>query len=683
MAGSEFIRLKIGWGASAREEFEGLCNKTNLLSKSSLLLERCFDLKWKPNFTGDKIHRILDPRKFWISSFIAAFAAFSVNAGEARHGMSYFGNLKYGPDMDHFDYANPDAPKGGRFRLGNPSGGFTNLNPYVDKGRAGQYLTPQASGGSLLFDSLMRKAEDELASFYCLLCESVEIADDYSWVKYKLRENAYWHDGHPVTVEDVIWTFDAIKREGGITWKQLYREIVGVEQVDEWSFKFHFSDTAERTPQLVLQTAQFGPQPKHFWETREFGETTLEPLLGNGPYRIRSIDSGSKLVFERVEDYWGKDLSVRSGYNNFDTIEITYFFDKSVMLQAMRAGVFDWWFEENENDFATAYDFPAFRQGLFKRETYKMGYSYGMHFGVAFNTRRKPLDDMRVREALTLAYNFEWANRVYWHSGMERNNSYFLRSGMQATGLPSEPELILLEPFRGQIPERVFTHSIELPKNDDFGRNRETLLRADALLEEAGWVVRDFERVNAVTGEPMMLDFIVTYEDHLRMLVPFVDNLKRLGINAVLRRIENNLMTNRMRKYDFDATVRKYYTWKVPVPYRLRGQFTSRFADLPNMRNLAGIKNPVIDLLVEKVAYATSEDELNTAGQALDRVLLHSHYLIPDGCPLGRHMVYWDRFGQPPLGVPDMNWTGVPYLWWFDKEKSTRVDKAISVYRAD
>ena len=279
-----------------------------------------------------------------------------------------------------------------------------------------------------------------------------------------------------------------------------------------------------------------------------------------------AVDPGYKVVFERVENYWARDLNFAAGHFNFDEVEIMWFFDKRVMLQALRAGVFDYFFEENESDWATAYDFEGYRKGLFKKETYRMGFAYGMHFGTVLNARRAPLNDIRVREALTLAYNFEWANRVFWHDGMIRNNSFFVRSGMQAFGSPSAEELELLEPFRGQLPGSVFTDPVELPKNDPFGRNRETLLRADALLDEAGWVVRDFERVNAVTGEPLEIEFIVTRHEHQRMLTPFVENLSRLGVFASLRRIESNAMTNRLRKYDFDATVRKVYSYKVPFP---------------------------------------------------------------------------------------------------------------------
>ena len=595
------------------------------------------------------------------------------NASEPSHGFSYFGDLKHPKDMTHFAYANPAAPKGGVVRT--PIvGTFNNLNPYVDKGITSVYV----ARGGLLLDTLLLASEDELASYYGKLAETIEVADDYSSVAYTLRENAYWHDGTPVTVADVLWTFDTLKTTGSASWKSSYRDIVRIEQTGPRSFRFHFGENAEKTPHLIIQTGGFAPLPKHYWEVRQLNATTVEPPLGNGPYRIAEVDLGHKIVFERVPDYWGRDLNVNVGHFNFDRIEEIYFFDTSVMLQAMRAGVLDYYRDQNESDFAQGYDFPGYHKGLFKKETYTMGESYGMHHAVVFNTRRPLFEDIRVREALNLAYNFEWANRVYWYSGMERNNSFFMRSGMQATGLPSEAELALLRPFQDALPSRVFTHPVPLPKSSPFGRNRATLLRADALLREAGWVVKDFERVHARTGQPLRFEFVISFGDYERMLVPFVDNLKRLGIQATLRKIENNLMVNRLRNYDFDATMRKFYTFRIPFPFRMRSQFTSQYADLPNMTNYAGIKNPVVDFLVDRVAQASSEEEMNNAGRALDRVLLWNFYVIPEGHPVGRHLVYWDRFGHPPLGVEHMYWTGFPKLWWFDEARSARVDAGIA-----
>ena len=599
-------------------------------------------------------------------------------AGEPRHGFSYFGDLKYSSDAAHFDYVNPHAPKGGIARL--PFvGTFNNLNIYVDKGVlqfdvAGR---PGLGGGALVLEPLMRASEDELSSYYGRLAETIEIADDYSWVEYTLRKIAKWHDGRPVTVDDVIWTFDAIKDRASPQWKNRLKIIDRVERTGEWSFRFHFIETVEKNPQLILQTTGFVPYPRHYWENRDFDATTLEPPLGNGPYKIVEVDAGRKIAFERVPDYWARDLNVTAGHYNFDRYEVIYFYDKTVMLQALRAGVVDYTRDEVESDFATAYDFSGYHDGLFKKKTYTMGHSYGMHWAIVFNQRRAFFQDRRVREALTLAYNFEWANRVYWYDGLTRNNSYFARSGMQAKGLPSAAELMLLEPFREQLPARVFTDPVELPVGNASGRNRDNLKRADELLREAGWVIKDFERVHQDTGIPFKFEIVVWLNDQVRMAAPYVDNLKRLGIDAMIRRVELNLMTSRKRSFDFDTMVHKMYTFNIPSPARIRSQFTSAYADVENMENYAGIRNSVVDALVERIIDARTEAEMQTAGQALDRVLLWNFYAIPDGHPRGRHIVYWDRFGHPPLGAEHMKWTGWPYLWWFDEAKSAAVDAGI------
>ena len=596
------------------------------------------------------------------------------DAKNPSHGFSYFGDLKYPKDMDHYDYVNPDAPKGGTVR-GGEAYTFNNLNPYVDKGVLAVAMDPRIS--TLTHEPLMQKSGDELGTYYGNLAETIEVADDLSWVSYTLRDNAYWHDGIPVTVDDVEWTFNALKTEASISWRLAYEDFVRFERLGPRSFRFHFSESVEKTPQLIIQSNRFNPLPKHYWQDKNLDETTLVPHLGNGPYQIVEVDVGHKVVHERVKNYWAKDLNINVGKHNFDRYEFLYFFDKSVMLQALRAGVFDYYREQNEKDFATAYDFVGHRKGLFKRESYTMGESHGMHYGVILNTRRPPLDNILVREALTLAYNFEWANRVFWHKGMDRNNSYFMSSGLQAKGLPTAEEIELLEPFRDHIPERVFSHVVDLPRNKAFGRNRNSLARADELLREAGWVLRNFQRVHIQTGESLTIELVISSSEHERMLTPFVDNLERIGVSAKIRRVEGNIMVNRLRAYDYDITMRKVYTYKVPFPDRMRSQFSSKNVDPPNMINYAGIKNPVVDFLIEYIAKADTELAMNTAGRALDRVLLWNFYLIPDGYPLSRHLVYWDRFGHPPLGKEYMNWTGFPTVWWFDKKKDARVEAGL------
>ena len=576
--------------------------------------------------------------------------------------------------MEHFDYVNPEAPKGGTTRV-SAIGAFNNLNHLVDKGTLALYIDPRYF--SMIHDQLMVPSEDELATYYGRLAKTIEVADDYSWVTYTLRKTARWHDGAPVTMEDILWSFDVYKNKASFGWQAAFRDIKSVEQIGPWQFKFHFVETAEKSPQLIVQTARFTPLPKHYYANRRFDQTTLEPPLTNGPYQIVGVDPGRKLILERANDYWAKNLANTKGMYNFDRLELTYFFDTSVMLQAFRAGVFDYYGEQDERKFHTEYNFAGRREGLFKAETYTGGRAYGMFEGIILNTRKPIFQDIRVREALTLAYNFEWANRVLWYEGLARNNSFFMRSSLQAKDLPSKDELILLEPFRTQLPARVFSQQVPLPLNQSLGRNRDTLAAADALLREAGWVVKNFVRVNKQSGKPLTFDFIISSSEYEMMLLPFVDNLKRLGIYTTIRKIEKNLMVNRLRSYDFDSTIRRIYTFDVPLADRLRSQYTSEYADPPNMQNYPGIKNPVIDFLVEKIAQAKTEKEMNAAGRALDRVLLWNFYVIPDGHPKGRHSVYWDRFGHPPYGAPHMHWAGFPNMWWFDPAKSARVDAGI------
>lgn len=593
------------------------------------------------------------------------------------HAIAYFGEPRYAADTPHFPYANPNAPKGGEMRTW-LSGTFNNLNPYVDKGRIEIYS--DAARLTLAFDGLMRASENELSSVYCLLCETVEVADDYGWVAYTLRPEAHWHDGVPVTVDDVVWTFETLKAEGAVSFRAAWRHVEGVERLGERSFRFLFGPGG-RTRRAVMETGGFRPMPKHYWRDRDFLATTLDPPLGNGPYRVAEVDAGRRIVYERVPDYWGRDLNWNRGHHNFDRIRVLYFRDMKAGIQALRARVVDYWREQDEREFATSYDFAEVESGLFNKETYRMATTYGMHWAVVFNTRRPLFQDIRVREALTLAYNFDWGNRTLQYGALRRNTTYFMGSEMAARGLPSPEELALLEPLREHVPERVFTHEFTLPVNDGFGRDREALLRAGELLEEAGWVVRDFRRVNAGTGEPLEFEITVRFREHERMLVPYVENLKRLGIEATLRRVEANIYTNRARRYDFDMTVQKIYTFRIPRPAGMRSYMHSQSADLPDLGNYAGMSNPAVDALIEKVIAAETEEEMYIAGRALDRVLLWSFYVIPEGAPKGRHLVYWDRFGHPPLGREHLNWTGFPYLWWFDAEKSARVDAALGETR--
>ena len=609
---------------------------------------------------------------------LGAAAALGAQASTGpSHAIAYFGEPKYAADVPHFDYVNPNAPKGGEVRLFVP-GTFNNLHPYSDKGRPEFYNWWRRS--TITLDRLMMASEDELSTLYCLLCETVEIAEDYSWVAFTLRPEARWHDGVPVAVDDVVWTYRALKADGPVGFKATWRHVEGIEPLGERSFRFLFA-ADRRNRRSVMEAAAFFPMPKHYWQDRDFTATTMEPPLGNGAYRIGEVDTGRRIIFERVPDYWAKDLNFRRGYNNFDRFGVLYFRDIKAGIQALKARVVDYYRDQDEREFATAYDFPEVDMGLFNKETYRMATTYGMHWAVVFNTRRPLFQDIRIREALTLAYNFDWGNRTLQYGALRRNATFFLGSEMAARGLPSPAELSLLEPLREHVPERVFTQEFALPETDGYGRNRKALLRAGELLDEAGWVLRDFRRVNAATGERLRFEIMVQLREHERMLVPYVENLKRLGIQATVRRVEANIHTNRARRYEFEMTMQKIYTHRIPRPTVLRSLMRSDGAELPNLLNYAGIDSPAVDALVEQVIAAETEEEMNIAGRALDRVLLWSFYVIPEGAPKGRHLLYWDRYGHPPLGREHLNWTGFPHLWWFDAEKSARVDAALGETR--
>lgn len=594
-------------------------------------------------------------------------------AGEPIHAISYYGEPKYPEDFAHFDYANPDAPKGGSLSIAQ-IGTFNNLHPYVDKGIAVQCININCM---LIYDRLMNYSDDELYAAYGNLAESVEVAEDRSWVTFTLREGIYWHDGVPMTVDDVIWTFNTIKTVGSVGWKQSLKEVDSIEKVGPRSFTFHFTEDAPRTLMVVMDMADFWPLPRHYWEGRKFNATTLDPPLGSGPYRVKEVDAGHKIVYERVDDYWGKDLNVNVGHYNFDRIEYLYFLDKNVVVQAHKAHVFDFRWEGDAKSWETSYDFDGYRQGLFKKDLRKMKVPYGMNWGIILNTREEKLKDIRVREALSLAYNFEWSNRVLWYDHNARNLSFFMGSDMVARGLPSAEELSLLEPFRDEIPARVFTHEFSLPVNTPLGPNRGPLLMADALLEEAGWVIDDFRRVNQSTREPFTLSFMARSVEEERLLIPYADNLKRLGIDTKLRRIESSQAVNRLRKYDFEVIVTGMWQNSIPLHWLIRSYFLSQNADRPNMYNYAAMRSTAIDFLTEAAIEAKSESDLAIIGQALDRIVLWGFYVIPGGYPIGRRMVYWDRFGYPEP-TPDLKNAGFHRLWWFDKAKSARVDAGIT-----
>ena len=578
---------------------------------------------------------------------------------EPVHGLSMFGELKYGPDFEHFEYADPNALKGGTLVM-SAIGSFDSLNPYILKGSP-------ATGLGLIFETLTVGTLDEPFSEYGLLAESIEMPEDRSWVAFTLRPEARWHDGEPVTVEDVIWTLETLKTKGHPFYRAYYANILRAEKAGERRVKMIFDGSMNR--ELPLIAGQMPVLPKHYYETREFDKTTLEPPLGSGPYKIKKLEPGRSIVYERVRDYWGADLPVNRGRFNYDEVRYEYFRDANVALEAFKAGVYDIRLENTSKLWATAYTGPAFDAGLIIKEEIPHERPTGMQ-GFVFNTRRDIFKNRKVREALAYAFDFEWTNTNLFYSQYTRTKSYFSNSELAATDLPSQAELELLEPFRDQLPEEVFTKVYEPPATDGSGNIRRNLRTALRLLKEAGWEVKDGKLRNA-EGKPMEFEILLVSPAFERVVGPFVKNLKRLGIDVSVRTVDTAQYQNRLDQFDFDMVVT---TWgqSLSPGNEQRNFWSSEAADTPGSRNLAGIKDPVVDYLIDKIITAPSREALVAATRALDRVLLWGHYVIPHWHIRVTRIAYWNKFSRPEV-IPKY---GLDlFTWWIDPVKVAALER--------
>ncbi|HVQ76921.1 MAG TPA: extracellular solute-binding protein [Candidatus Binatia bacterium] len=551
------------------------------------------------------------------------------------HGLSMYGDLKYGPGFTHFDYANPAAPKGGDVRLA-AIGTFDTLNPYVLRG-------VPAAGLGYLADTLTMGSSDEAFARYGLIAESIELPADRSWVAFTLRREARFHDGSPIAVEDVIWTFETLRKRGHPFYRGYYRHVAGVDKVGERTVRFRFQAGENR--ELPLIVGEMPVLPRAYWSARDFERTTLELPLGSGPYRIESIDPGRSITYRRVKDYWGADLPVNAGRFNFETIRYDYYRDGTISLEAFKAGRYDFRQENAAKNWATAYTGPAVRQGLIKREEIPNEIPTGMQAFV-FNTRQPVFRDPRVREALAYAFDFEWTNQHLFWGAYTRTRSYFSNSELASRGRPGPGELAVLEPHRAAVPHEVFTRPYDPPSTAPPGSLRVNLLTALAKLREAGWEVRDFRLVNARTGEPMRFEILLSDPGFERIVLPFVKNLERLGVSARVRTVDTAQYRYRVDHFDFDMIV---HVWRQSLSpgNEQRDYWTSEKATVPGSENLAGIRDPVVDALVDAVIAAPDRPDLVDRTRALDRVLLWGYYVVPQWHFRAFRVAYWDFFARP------------------------------------
>lgn len=591
-----------------------------------------------------------------------------------QHGVSAFDEFKYGAEFEHFDYADPDAPKGGALVL-STAVDYTNFTPFLPFGTSAIGMI--APG--MLYDGLFVRANDEAYSVYGNLAKRVSFAVDLSEVTVQLHDDAYWHDGVPITARDVKFTFDHVLAKAHPGVRAALSIIDAVEIQGELELLFRFKPVGGLNKNSFASPATYvAILPEHYWRTRDLGKLSLEVPLGSGPYRVRDFEQGQFMLWERVADYWGRDLAVHRGRHNFDTIRYELYRDATVAREALRKGLVDYWVEADPYQWRTGYDTPAAARGWLVKRQNNAKVQSGFQTALIFNTRRPKLADVRVREALTIAFDFEWTNRAIYDGFYARADSYFSGTDLAARGTPAGAELALLEPFREQLPAHVFSRPFAFPQATDAEGHRDNLLKARDLLAQAGWTTRDGEMVDG-EGRQLEIEFLTNAATHQRTLLPYMDNLARLGIGSKIRLVESAQYMNRLLASDYDALLRSL-PYGFPPGVEIRAYFTASplgdaprsSASAPNSANVAGINSPVVDALVSEVLGARRSEELIAASRALDRTLLWGYYLIPIiGRPEPR-AVHWDRFGRPAIEAEYI--TSFPDTWWWDEERASRID---------
>jgi microcin C transport system substrate-binding protein len=586
-----------------------------------------------------------------------------------RHALSLFGDIKYPADFKRFDYVNPDAPRGGVARMIS-IGTFDNFNVAV-AGVKGS-IAPAAA---LIYETLMTRSQDEVATEYGLLAEAASHPDDFGWVTYRLRKEARWHDGKPVTPDDVIFSIGMLKKYSPM-YGSYYRHIVKTEQTGERDIKFTFDSPGNR--ELPTIVGELPVLPKHYWEgtdsegrKRDISATTLEKPLGSGPYRIKEFVAGRSIKLERVKDYWGASLPVRIGENNFDEMRFEFFRDNLVALEAFKADQADWIAENSAKQWATAYDFPAIAEKRVVREEFPINDSGRMQ-GFVLNLRRDQFKDARLRRAFNYAYDFEEMNKQLFYGQYKRINSYFEGTELAATGLPEGLELEILQTVRDKVPADVFTTPYVNPVGGNPEAVRANLRESIKLLKEAGFEVRDRKLVDSA-GKPVTVEILVQDPSAERIALFYKPSLERVGVTTSIRIVDDAQYQNRLRSFDFDMIIDQWGESLSPGNEQ-REFWGSQTADQPGSRNTIGIKNPAIDALIEKVIFAKDRPTLVAATRALDRVLLWNFYVVPQFTYGFSRYALWDRFSHAePL--PKYARSGLPSLWWLDADKAARIGK--------
>ena len=582
-------------------------------------------------------------------------------ASEPHHALTMHGTPKYAADFAYFDYVNPEAPKGGELK-NSVVGTFDSLNPFIVKG------TPASGinflGQNLLYESLMEQSHDEPFSMYGLVAESAEMADDNSWIAFNLRPEARWHDGKAITADDVIWTFNTVMDKGSPFFQAYFGDVKEVLAESPHRVVFHFKHTENAELPLIL--SQMSVLPKHYWTSagRKFEETSLIPPLGSSAYRITQVDAGRRVVYERVEDWWGKDLPINKGKYNFDKVSYEYFRDQNVEMEAFFSGNADVRMSDTATQWETGYDVPAVKDGRIIKELIDHGRPAGMQ-GFSYNLRRPVFQDLEVRKALAYAFDFEWSNKQFAYGSYKRTDSFFENSELASSGLPEGLELEILEGYRGRIPDAVFTEEYKPPVTDGSGENRSNLRTAIKLLKDAGYEmnaegIRQHER----TGIELKFEILLVSPAFERWVAPFVQSLKKIGVVANIRLVDPAQYQNRMNEFDYDMAVLSIGQSDSPGNEQ-RDFWSSEKATAQGSRNYMGVSDPVVDELIERIIAVKSREELVAATRALDRVLLHKYIVIPQWHYNKWRIAYWNHLARPEQLSPIT--PAITETWW-DKQ---------------
>jgi microcin C transport system substrate-binding protein len=601
-----------------------------------------------------------------LAALLSAPAAMAEEAPVKHHSLSLIGEPKYKADFKHFDFVNPDAPKGGLVRMAD-IGSFDSLNPILYKGET-------AGGLALVYENLMADSLDEPSTSYGLIAEWASYPPDYSSVTFKLRDEARWHDGTKITPEDVIFSLEANKAANprmGL----YYKNVARAEATGDNEVTFYFDVKNNRELPMIM--GQLTILPKHWWTGKDASgnqrdpmKTTLEPPLGSGPYRIKEVKPGRSIVYERVKDYWGKDLPVNAGQWNYDTIRFEYYRDETVAFESFKAGNLDYWQETSAKNWATAYDFAAVRNGLVKRQEVALERTQPMQCFV-LNLRRPQFADRRVRQAFNLAFDFEWANKNLFYGQYARVGSYFQGSELAAPQkLPEGRELEILNEVKDGVPPEVFTKVHANPVNQTTDDMRGNLRQAVMLLKEAGWEIKDGVLTNVQTGQKMRVEFLLNSPLFERIVQPYVQNLDRLGIKSTIRMVDSAQYTRRLNGFDYDIMVGNFAQSDSPGNEQ-RDFWGSESADREGSTNLIGVKSPAIDKLIDHVIFAKDRAELVAATNALDRALQWNDLVVPQWYSPNVRIAYWDHYGQPKQ-LPGLT-PGFLQVWWFDPSLASKL----------